>query len=39
MTLCGEKTAITLWAAKPSWKDKFSSLLGHQAKQNVREQL
>jgi hypothetical protein len=39
LTLCGEKAAITLWAEKPSWKDKFSSLLLRKPAQNLREQL
>jgi hypothetical protein len=39
LTLCGEKAAITLWAEKPSWKDKFLSFLGRKPAQNLREQL
>jgi hypothetical protein len=39
LTLCGEKAAITLWAEKPNWKDKFSGLLGRKPSQNLREML
>jgi hypothetical protein len=39
LTLCGEKAAVTLWAEKPSWKDKFSSLLGRKRLHNLREML
>jgi hypothetical protein len=39
ITLCGDKAAITLWADKPSWKDKFSSLLRRKPSQNLREML
>jgi hypothetical protein len=39
LTLCGEKAAITVWAEKPGWKHKISSLLGRKPSQNMREQL
>jgi hypothetical protein len=39
LTLCGEKAALTLWAEKPGWKDRFSSLLGRKPSQNLREML
>jgi hypothetical protein len=39
LTLCGEKAAITVWAEKPGWKHKISSLLGHKPAQNLREAL
>lgn len=39
ITLCGQKAAVTWWAAKPSWKHKISSLLLRKPLQNLREQL
>jgi hypothetical protein len=39
ITLCGEKSAVTLPAQKPDWKHKFLSLLGRQPTQNMRKVL
>lgn len=39
LTLCGEKSTITLTAQMPDWKHKFLSLLGRKPIQNMREML
>ncbi|NJS35740.1 MAG: phosphoglycerate mutase [Brachymonas sp.] len=39
ITLCGDKNAITWFAAQPNWKHKISSLLGRKPAQNLREML
>ncbi len=36
LTLCGEKSAITVWAEKPGWKHKISSLLGQAGTEPAR---
>jgi hypothetical protein len=39
ITLCGQKAAVTWWAAQPDWKHKISSLLLRKPLRNLREQL
>ncbi len=39
ITLCGEKSAITLELSQPSWKSKFLSFLGSSHASNIRSML
>jgi hypothetical protein len=39
VTLCGDKAAMTFWAAAPSLKHKFLSLLGRSPSNNMRGML
>ncbi len=39
VTLCGDKAAMTFWAAAPSFKHKFLSLLGRSPANNLRGML